>query len=259
MALILNGTDGVSDVDGTAATPAFRGSDANTGIFFPAADVIAFAEGGVEAARLTSDGNLLIGATSQTYSSPTFGYKLGIQSGVSQTYISIAKSGQSLDSGGMVIGIDATGGSVQVLENQPFRFFTNSLQRMTLDASGNLGIGTATPVAKLDLVGDYKEGVVTANTGTAYTISTATGTLQILTLTGNCTFTFPTATTGESFTLFLRQDGTGGRTVTWPANVRWPGGTAPTITSTASRQDKYIFTADGTNWYGSNAGQNYTV
>jgi len=127
MALILNGTDGVSDVDGTAATPAFRGSDANTGIFFPAADVIAFAEGGVEAARLTSDGNLLIGATSQTYSSPTFGYKLGIQSGVSQTYISIAKSGQSLDSGGMVIGIDATGGSVQVLENQPFRFFTNSL------------------------------------------------------------------------------------------------------------------------------------
>jgi hypothetical protein len=137
-------------------------------------------------------------------------------------------------------------------------FYANNAEQMRLTATG-LGIGTASPAAKFDLVGDYKEGVVTANTGTAYTISTATGTLQILTLTGNCTFTFPTATTGESFTLFLRQDGTGGRTVTWPANVRWPGGTAPTITSTASRQDKYIFTADGTNFYGSNAGQNYTV
>lgn len=124
-------------------------------------------------------------------------------------------------------------------------------------AGGNVGIGVATPQAKLDLSGDYKEGVVTANTGTAYTINTANGTVQILTLTGNCTFTFPTAVAGESFTLLLKQDGTGSRTVTWPAAVKWPGGTAPTITSTASKLDKYIFTSDGTNWYGSNAGQNY--
>jgi hypothetical protein len=54
MALILSGTDGVSDVDGSAATPAVRGSDTNTGIFFPAADTIAFAEGGAEVARITN-------------------------------------------------------------------------------------------------------------------------------------------------------------------------------------------------------------
>ena len=58
MSLILSGTDGLSDVDGTAATPAIRGTDANTGIFFPAADTIAFAEGGVEAMRINSSGNL---------------------------------------------------------------------------------------------------------------------------------------------------------------------------------------------------------
>ena len=103
----------------------------------------------------------------------------------------------------------------------------------------------------------YTEETVTANTGTAYTISLANGSVQILTLTGNCTFTFPTATAGQSFILLLKQDGTGSRTVTWPAAVKWPGGTAPTITSTASKLDKYIFTSDGTNWYGSNAGQNY--
>lgn len=58
MTLILSGTDGLSDVDGTAATPAIRGTDTNTGIFFPAADTIAFAEGGAEIARFDSLGNL---------------------------------------------------------------------------------------------------------------------------------------------------------------------------------------------------------
>lgn len=105
----------------------------------------------------------------------------------------------------------------------------------------------------------YTEETATANTGTAYTIDLANGTVQILTLTGNCTFTFPATTAGRSFILLLKQDGTGGRTATWPATVKWPGGTAPTITSTASKADKFIFTADGTNWLGSNAGQNYTV
>jgi len=58
MTLILSGTDGLSDVDGSAATPAIRGTDTNTGIFFPAADTIAFSEGGVEAMRLDSSANL---------------------------------------------------------------------------------------------------------------------------------------------------------------------------------------------------------
>jgi hypothetical protein len=123
----------------------------------------------------------------------------------------------------------------------------------------NFGVGVASPAAKFDLGGDYKEKVNTANTGTAYTINLSDGTIQILTLTGNCTFTFPTATAGKSFMILLKQDATGSRTVTWPAAVKWPNSTAPTITSTASRLDKYVFTADGTNWYGSNGGQNYTV
>jgi hypothetical protein len=59
MSLILSGTDGLSDVDGSAATPAIRGTDANTGMFFPAADTIAFSEGGVESMRLNSSGVLV--------------------------------------------------------------------------------------------------------------------------------------------------------------------------------------------------------
>jgi len=78
MSLILDGTNGISDVDGTAAAPAIRGTDANTGIFFPAADTIAFAEGGAEIARFDSNGKLIVGGTSSTY-----GTRLGLISSAS--------------------------------------------------------------------------------------------------------------------------------------------------------------------------------
>jgi hypothetical protein len=106
----------------------------------------------------------------------------------------------------------------------------------------------------------YTEEVATANTSTAYTIDLANGSVQILTLTGNVTYTFPTPVAGKSFILVQKQDGTGGRTVTWPASVDWPSATAPTVTATASKADKFVFTAiDSSNWLGSVAGQNYTV
>jgi hypothetical protein len=50
---------------GTAAAPVIsKVDDTNTGIFFPAADTIAFAEGGAEAARIDSSGRLLVGTSS---------------------------------------------------------------------------------------------------------------------------------------------------------------------------------------------------
>jgi len=106
-------------------------------------------------------------------------------------------------------------------------------------------------------VTNYVETPFTANSSTAITIALTNGTVQIITLTGSATITMPTATSGKSFIMFLKQDGTGSRTVTW-STVKWPGGTAPTITATASRQDIYSFFADGTNWYGVTVGQNYT-
>jgi hypothetical protein len=105
-------------------------------------------------------------------------------------------------------------------------------------------------------VTNYTETLYTANTGTAITVSLANGTVQQLTLTGNATITMPTAAAGKSFIIMLKQDGTGSRTVTW-STVVWPGGTAPTITSTASKQDIYSFFSDGTSWYGVTVGQNY--
>ena len=61
MSVVIDGTTGVSGADGSAATPALRGEDANTGIFFPAADTIAFSEGGVERLRIADAGQIGIG------------------------------------------------------------------------------------------------------------------------------------------------------------------------------------------------------
>jgi hypothetical protein len=79
------------------------------------------------------------------------------------------------------------------------------------------------------------------------------GQKQRATLTGNVTYTFTALdVTGgaASLTLRLIQDGTGGRTVTWPAGVLWPGGTAPTLSTAASAIDIITFYWDGTNYYG---------
>jgi hypothetical protein len=107
-------------------------------------------------------------------------------------------------------------------------------------------------------VTNYVETPYSANSSTAITLDLTNGTVQIITLTGNCTFTFPTATSGKSFILLLKQDATGSRTVTWPATVKYAGGTNPTITSTASKLDILSYFADGTNWYGVVVAQNYT-
>jgi hypothetical protein len=61
MSLILDGTNGLSDVDGSAGTPAIRGSDTNTGIFFDA-DIIGFSEGGTECARFNADAQFVAAA-----------------------------------------------------------------------------------------------------------------------------------------------------------------------------------------------------
>jgi hypothetical protein len=106
------------------------------------------------------------------------------------------------------------------------------------------------------VINSYVEGVVAiGNSSTSQTIALTAGTVQTCTLTGNCTFTMPTATAGKSFVLYLNT-GAGSLTGTF-TGVKWPGGTAPTITATASRMDILSFVADGTNWYGS-AIQNYT-
>tara|TARA_Y100000004_G_C8836404_1_gene378499 strand:+ start:84 stop:725 length:642 start_codon:yes stop_codon:yes gene_type:complete len=56
MALNINGTTGISGVDGSVSAPALTGTDSNTGITFPSADTIKFSTGGVERLSITNSG-----------------------------------------------------------------------------------------------------------------------------------------------------------------------------------------------------------
>jgi hypothetical protein len=111
-----------------------------------------------------------------------------------------------------------------------------------------------TPVLTNPTITAYLETApAIANSSTAVTLALASGTVLSYTLTGNCTFTMPATTSGTSFIVKLIQDGTGGRTATF-TGVKWPGGTVPTITTTATTGTDIIsFVCINSIWYGNAA------
>jgi len=250
---------------------------------------LSVANGGTGETSFT-DGQLLIGnstGNTLTKASLTAGSGVTITPGAGSIQIAFSGPGAgsvtSVDLSGGTTGLTATGGPITSSG-------TITLAGTLAAANGGTGItslgsgvatwlGTPSSANLISVVSDetgsgvlvfntnaaltnptvtnYIETPYTANSSTAITLALTNGTVQIITLTGNATITMPTATAGKSFILLLKQDGTGSRTVTW-STVKWPAGTAPTITSTASKQDIFSFFADGTNWYGTTVGQNYT-
>lgn len=68
----------------------------------------------------------------------------------------------------------------------------------------------------------------------------------------NETFTFTDPANPAVLYMSLLQDSVGTRLATWPANVTWAGGTAPTLTTTATTgKDLLKFVYDGTDYHGS--------
>ena len=138
MPLILNGTTGISGTDGSAATPAVQGTDTNTGMFFPAADQIAFAEGGVEAMRLDASGNVGIGTSSPNADGLTVyrtnGGAITLQNAFTGT---AATAGFQLAGGG--------GGDAYLwnYSNSFIAIGTNNAERARITSGGDLLLGTA--------------------------------------------------------------------------------------------------------------------
>lgn len=143
-----------------------------------------------------------------------------------------------------------------------------------VDASTDrVGIGTATPSEKLEVVGAVKanefvvtnyrldphthdEGTETGN----FTINWSNGAVHTVTLNaaGPLVITMTNPVNGGAYALRIIQGATPG-TVTWPLNVKWPGGTPPTLSTTTGDVDiiNFLYFDDGggnTYYYGTFAG-----
>jgi hypothetical protein len=109
----------------------------------------------------------------------------------------------------------------------------------------NVGIGTSAPLTKMDVKGQYRSIQVTTTT----TLDWNNGNVQYIQLaSGGQTFTFANPQGGARYMLILKQPGSGGAgSVTWPAEVLWPGGAAPVLTGSNNKADVITFVYDSTN------------
>ena len=87
------------------------------------------------------------------------------------------------------------------------------------------------------------------NSTTTTTLDLSTGNLLELVLTGPTTLTFSNPKIG-TYIIKVKQDGTGGRTLTFPI-MKWSDAAVPTITTAANAIDLITLIYDGTHYYGS--------
>jgi len=229
----------------------------------------------LERMRVDANGNVGIGTSTPVGGLSVMNGNVGIGTWVPATSLDIGPNSSSTNYIGIagsraMFGYDASNldlalnaGGLKGMEffvNGTNGTYLSGTQAMTISSGGNVGIGTWVPGAALQVnntisfQSEYNNG----NSGTSLTVNWNNGNRQKVTMTGNCTFTFTAPSSGvTNLLLKLVQDGTGSRTATWPAAVKWPSGSTPTLTTTASQEDVVTCYYDGTD-YLCTIGLNYT-
>ncbi|MDE2015933.1 MAG: hypothetical protein KGI72_05420 [Patescibacteria group bacterium] len=163
----------------------------------------------------------------------------------------------------------ATGSTLTIVDGKTLTI-DNSLElagadstKMTFPSSSDTVVGeaatqTLTNKTLTKPTIDGSVGALTTDTdGATITFDMSASNNHQVILGGNRTLAVSNVSTGQIFTIKLTQDATGSRTVTWFSGISWAGGTAPTLTTTASKADRFIFVATGSSAYeGFIVGQN---
>jgi hypothetical protein len=164
----LSSTDPLVFPAGTVSLPSITTTgDTNTGIFFPAADTIGFAEGGAEAMRIDSSGNVGIGTSSPASkltvsdANTAFVYVEENTGDIGDTAGILFKTSPSdgFFKSGIILEDDGTSyarGKLHIVQNSATdnTNATVSDSKITILNDGNVGIGTSSPTEVLHVVGD---------------------------------------------------------------------------------------------------------
>lgn len=139
MTITLNGTTGITDVDGTAAAPAITGTDTDSGMYF-GTNIVALATGGTNAVYVNASQNVGIGTSSPTQKLEVNGSAVLV--GGSLTI----GSGGNIGAGVIYSNVNY-GMLFRALQASPaladFAWFNSAnVERMRIDSSGNLLVGT---------------------------------------------------------------------------------------------------------------------
>jgi hypothetical protein len=164
-AITINSSEQVEFTAGTALLPAITTTgDTNTGMWFPAADTIAFSEGGAEAMRIDSSGNVGIGTSSPNNYA---GYGNITLNGTSGGIFDLGVNGTRT---GTLLAL-VTETRLSSITNIPLTFSTNNAERMRITSSGNVGIGTSSPSSLLHIYSSSPQMII-QDSGTHGTDST---------------------------------------------------------------------------------------
>jgi hypothetical protein len=128
---------------------------------------------------------------------------------------------------------------------------TNNPSISATGTDSNVGLtlaGKGTGLIKLTSGGYFPDATLTF--GTTITWDVSTSPVAKVTLTASTgTLSAPTnGVAGQFISLTVIQDGTGSRTLTWNSAYSFTAATAPTLTTTASQGDLFVFKYDGTKW-----------
>jgi len=172
MSITINGTTGLSGVDGSAGTPALQGSDPNTGIYSPGANQVAVATNGTGRVFVDSIGNIGVGTSTPASNGSTFAtLSLNGSNGGAQHFMSAGNTVMQLYNDANAFFVNAYTGK-QVIVNtggaERLRITSDAYVRL---ASGSGGIQFNGDTAAANALDDYEEGTWTpVITSAGYTL-----------------------------------------------------------------------------------------
>jgi hypothetical protein len=208
MAITINGTTGISGVDGSAGTPAIQGTDNNTGVFYPSADTVGIATNGttavtISAAQVVTLANALPVASGGTGSTTNAGASFALKGANSDitslsgltTPLSLAQGGTGQTTAALAgaalgaVGVGQTWSNLTASRASGTTYTNSTGRPIMVTVCTNMGtnqrIETSVGGVKIvdmggsTIYGDMGLNVFIVPNSTTYVVTATQGTIQI--------------------------------------------------------------------------------